>query len=388
MVSGSHLNVVLATLINFSVCSFISLPVIADNDEHAAALAEVRKKIERLRHEIDKTQTKHDSVRTELRKVERAISQLHREIKKINEKQRKKNRELKQLYRDRGKLQNELATHRQILTQQIQAAFVIGQQEYLKLLLNQEDPSAIGRTMKYYEYFNRARLTEIEKVRGTLLRLSSVETKIKREKQALLQIEQARKKRRQELQEVSYAHSRVMAKLKKELGTRGEELSQLVENERRLQQLVNQLDDTIPDILTAPGKRTPFAKLRGKLEWPTTGKVRALFGRSRNAGKLKWNGVLIKASEGKDVRAVSHGRVAYADWLRGYGLLLIVDHGDGYMSLYGHNQALYKETGEWIEAGEVIATVGQSGGQQEAALYFEIRHNGKPSNPARWCKRG
>jgi septal ring factor EnvC (AmiA/AmiB activator) len=116
--------------------------------------------------------------------------------------------------------------------------------------------------------------------------------------------------------------------------------------------------------------------------------VRALFGRSRNAGKLKWNGVLIKASEGKDVRAVSHGRVAYADWLRGYGLLLIVDHGDGYMSLYGHNQALYKETGEWIEAGEVIATVGQSGGQQEAALYFEIRHNGKPSNPARWCKRG
>jgi septal ring factor EnvC (AmiA/AmiB activator) len=388
MVSRSHLNVVLATLINFSVCSFISLPVIADNDEHAAALAEVRKKIERLRHEIDKTQTKHDSVRTELRKVERAISQLHREIKKINEKQRKKNRELKQLYRDRGKLQNELATHRQILTQQIQAAFVIGQQEYLKLLLNQEDPSAIGRTMKYYEYFNRARLTEIEKVRGTLLRLSSVETKIKREKQALLQIEQARKKRRQELQEVSYAHSRVMAKLKKELGTRGEELSQLVENERRLQQLVNQLDDTIPDILTAPGKRTPFAKLRGKLEWPTTGKVRALFGRSRNAGKLKWNGVLIKASEGKDVRAVSHGRVAYADWLRGYGLLLIVDHGDGYMSLYGHNQALYKETGEWIEAGEVIATVGQSGGQQEAALYFEIRHNGKPSNPARWCKRG
>jgi septal ring factor EnvC (AmiA/AmiB activator) len=388
MVSRSHLNVVLATLINFSVCSFISLPVIADNDEHAAALAEVRKKIEHLRHEIDKTQTKHDSVRTELRKVERAISQLHREIKKINEKQRKKNRELKQLYRDRGKLQNELATHRQILTQQIQAAFVIGQQEYLKLLLNQEDPSAIGRTMKYYEYFNRARLTEIEKVRGTLLRLSSVETKIKREKQALLQIEQARKKRRQELQEVSYAHSRVMAKLKKELGTRGEELSQLVENERRLQQLVNQLDDTIPDILTAPGKRTPFAKLRGKLEWPTTGKVRALFGRSRNAGKLKCNGVLIKASEGKDVRAVSHGRVAYADWLRGYGLLLIVDHGDGYMSLYGHNQALYKETGEWIEAGEVIATVGQSGGQQEAALYFEIRHNGKPSNPARWCKRG
>ena len=174
MVSHSHLNVVLAALINFSVCSFISLPVIADNDEHAAALAEVRKKIEHIRHEIDKTQTKHDSVRTELRKVERAISQLHREIKNINQKQRKKNRELKKLYRDRGKLQNELATHRQILTQQIQTAFVIGQQEYLKLLLNQEDPSAIGRTMKYYEYFNRARLTEIEKVRGTLLRLSSV----------------------------------------------------------------------------------------------------------------------------------------------------------------------------------------------------------------------
>lgn len=381
-------TVFLTSLITFASCALLIAPAVADTDQQAAALAEVRKKIERLRNEIDTTQTKHDSVRTELRKVERAISQLHREIKNINEQQREKNRELKQLYRDRGKLQGELATHRHILAQQIQAAFVIGQQEYLKLLLNQEDPSSIGRTMKYYEYFNRARVVEIDKVRGTLVRLSNVEAKINHEKQALAQIEEARKTRRQQLQEVSYAHSRVMAQLKKELSTRGVELSQLVENEKRLQQLVNQLDDAIPDILTAPGKRTPFANLRGKLEWPTTGKVRALFGSSRNAGKLKWNGVLIKANEGKDVRAVSHGRVAYADWLRGYGLLMIVDHGDGYMSLYGQNQALFKETGEWVEAGEVIASVGQSGGQQEAGLYFEIRHNGKPSNPVRWCRRG
>ena len=130
-----------------------------------------------------------------------------------------------------------------------------------------------------------------------------------------------------------------------------------------------------------------FGKLKGKLHWPTQGRVQDNFGKNRASGRKLTNGVLIQADEGREVRSVAQGRVAYADWLRGYGMLLILDHGDGYMSLYGHNQAIYKELGEWVQAGEVIATVGKSGGENQSSLYFEIRHNGKPDNPLRWCRR-
>jgi len=382
-----HHTFLLSALISFAIFLQFSLHVYAD-DENEQALVELREKIGKLRKEIEKTQNLHDSVRTELSKVERDISEIHRELKHIDRRQQKQNRALRKLYNDRKKLQYELETHQRILAQQVQAAYIIGQQEYLKLILNQEDPSSIGRTMTYYEYLNRARLSEIEAARLTLVKLDAVEKKISVEKRTLNELEQQQIAKQQELQKVSHDHALVMAKLQKQLESKGQELSQLVANERRLQDLVNQLDEAIPDILTAPGKRTPFAKLRGKLKWPTTGNVQALFGRSRNVGKLRWNGIVIDAREGKEIRAISHGRVAYADWLRGYGLLLILDHGDGYMSLYGHNQSLFKETGEWVEAGEVIASVGRSGGQQQAGLYFEIRHNGKPSNPTSWCKKG
>lgn len=362
-------------------------PSRADEDREEA-LSEVRSKINRLRKEIEKTQTLHDSVRTELRKVEQDISKIHRALKKLNGRLASKEKELDSLYRDRAELTRELSTHHQLLGRQIQAAYMIGQQEYLKLLLNQEDPSVVGRTMIYYDYFNRARVAEIETTQVTLQKLKRVEADIKAETVELNAIKQQRLAKQQELLKVSREHSLVVARLHDELVNKEQELAQLIENERRLTDLVNKLDEAIPDILTATGKRTPFEKLRGKLNWPTKGDVQALFGRQRSIGKLTWNGVIIRANEGRDIRAVSHGRVAYADWLRGYGLLLILDHGDGYMSLYGHNQSIYKETGEWVNTGEIIASVGKSGGQKQAGLYFEIRHNGKPRNPLKWCRHG
>ena len=131
-----------------------------------------------------------------------------------------------------------------------------------------------------------------------------------------------------------------------------------------------------------------LSKLKGKLNWPTTGKLKDIYGKKRKTGRVRWNGVMIMARAGQDVKAVSHGRVAFAEFLRGYGLLLILDHGDGYMSLYGHNQTIYKEIGEWVETGETIASIGTSRGKKHSGLYFEIRYNGKPSNPVRWCRSG
>ena len=364
----------------------VGLCASADAAGSEKALSQVRSRIDNLRKEIEKTQTLHDSVRTELRDIERQISKLLRVLKQLDQKLAKQQRKLNTLHQQRKALKAELATQHHLLARQVQAAFMIGRQEYVKLLLNQEDPAAVGRSMTYYDYLNRARLKRIEATKVTLTKLQSVEQDITTQTQALNATKQEQLGKKEALQKSSSERAVVVASLNKELVSKEQELNRLVEDERRLQNLVSRLDKAIPDILTAPGTHKPFAKLRGKLIWPTKGKLQVSFGTRREGGRLKWNGVLIRADEGREVHAVSHGRVAYADWLRGYGLLLIIDHGNGYMSLYGRNQAIYKETGEWVEAGEVIASVGKSGGQAQAGLYFEIRHNGIPTDPARWCR--
>ena len=364
----------------------LSLPLQAESSSNEKALSQVRSRIEALRKDIEKTQTLHDSVRTELRDIERQISKLLGVIKRLNQKLAKQRHKLAALHQQRKQLKAELATQHHLLARQIEAAFMIGRQEYVKLLLNQEDPAAVGRTMTYYDYFNRARAKRIAATKATLKQLQSVEQAITIETQSLNKTKQEQLDKKTALQKSSQERAIVVASLHKQLVSKEQQLKQLVEDQRRLQDLVSRLDQAMPDILTAPGSHKPFAKLRGRLIWPTRGKLLVSFGTRRAGSRLKWNGVLIRANEGREVHAVSHGRVAYADWLRGYGLLMIIDHGNGYMSLYGHNQALYKETGEWVEAGEVIASVGKSGGQNQAGLYFEIRHNGKPTDPARWCR--
>jgi len=174
--------------------------------------------------------------------------------------------------------------------------------------------------------------------------------------------------------------------MEKDIASKGSRLKKLAADEQLLQQLLKDIRNIMPSMLTEIDKRETFGKRRGRLKWPVKGKVKRLFGKSRQAANLKWKGVLIASTEGREVKAISHGRVAYADWLRGYGMLVIIDHGDGYMTLYGYNQALYKETGDWVEEGEVIATVGRSGGQLKSGLYFEVRVKGKPSNPIKWCR--
>lgn len=364
----------------------LSSPLHAADASNEKALSQVRSQIDKLRKEIEKTQTLHDSVRTELRDIERDISKLLQVMKQLNQKLAKQQHKLDDLHQQRKRLKSDLATQYHLLARQVQAAYMIGRQEYLKLILNQEDPAAMGRTMTYYDYFNRARLERIDSTQATLKQLQALETEIATQNRALNEIKAQQLAKKEELQASSRSRAMVVARLHAELVSKEQELNQLVEDERRLQDLVTRLDRAMPDILTAPGSHKPFSRLRGQLAWPTKGRLQAVFGTRREGGRLKWNGVIIQADEGRDVRAVSHGRVAYADWLRGYGLLLIIDHGDGYMSLYGHNQAIYKETGEWVEAGEAIASVGKSGGQTQSSLYFEIRHNGKPTDPAKWCR--
>ena len=354
--------------------------------EKKQELDTLRQRMGKLRQVIEKKQEEKDFASKFLKDIEVRIGERAYILKKINRHLRKQKRELKKLKKRQRKTRNKLASQRNILSEQIRAAYMIGQQEYLKLLLNQENPSAIGRTLTYYDYFHKARSHHIDEAVVTIKKLNQLTTQVKVKTSELRSSRKQQKVEKQKLEDDFIDRSIIVKKMEQDIANQGNHLKKMVADEQLLQQLLKEIRNIMPSTLTEIDKRETFSKRRGRLKWPVKGKVKRLFGKSRQAANLKWNGVLIPSKEGREVKAISHGRVAYADWLRGYGMLVIIDHGDGYMTLYGYNQALYKETGDWVEEGEVIATVGRSGGQTKSGLYFEVRVKGKPSNPTKWCR--
>ena len=238
--------------------------------------------------------------------------------------------------------------------------------------------------MTYYAYFNRARAKRIERLRFDLARLSEIEAGLAREREALERLEGENRAAIAALEAQREERRLFLTKLGDDLQRQETRLARLRDDERALTELLASLSRELADIPLKLEEDRPFSAQRGRLPWPVTGRVRHRFGTPRGEGDLTWQGVVITAPAGAPVTAVSRGRVAFADWLRGFGLLLILDHGDGYMSLYGYNQTLLKDVGDWVSTGEKIAHVGDSGGRQDVGLYFEIRHRGTPRNPARW----
>ena len=354
--------------------------------EKKLELERLRQRMGELRQKIEKQQQQKDFATKFLKDIEVRIGERAYILKKTNRYLRKQKRELKKLKQQQQQTRNELASQRNILSQQIRAAYMIGQQEYLKLLLNQENPAAIGRTLTYYDYFHKARSHHIDEAVASIEKLDRLTVEVKIKTKELTVSRKQQQVEKQKLEDDFIERSIIIKEMEKNIADKGIRLKKFVADEQLLQQLLKDIRKIMPSSLTEIDKRETFSKRRGRLKWPVKGSVKRLFGKSRKAAKLKWNGVLISSTEGKDVKAISHGRVAYADWLRGYGMLVIIDHGDGYMTLYGYNQALYKETGDWVEEGEVIAAVGRSGGQLKSGLYFEVRVKGRPSNPVKWCK--
>ena len=376
-------------LISFSLAAPSNKP--DSNLNNSDKLELLRQQIKTLRSELNTDRERKQDLQSRLRDTETRIGKVAALLRGLKRQLRKQNRDLKKLNKRRIKLRADLQVQRVNLALQIRAAYAIGQQEYIKILLNQQDPAAVSRTMTYYDYFHSARLDRIQSLDARLADLQAVEDKIERKKVKLEQNRLEQNQEKEQLEKDRGQRAEVLAKLNQQMQAKGERLSLMLGNQRRLQRLLNrlvdeELEDIQPDLMPEQGERKAFASLRGKLLWPSRGHLTNSYGSRRNVGKLKWQGVMIKAPEGTDVSAISHGRVAFSDWLRGFGLLTIIDHGDGYMSLYGGNQSLYKEVGDWVEAGEVIASVGNSGGNKNTALYFEIRHKGKPTNPLKWCR--
>jgi len=364
----------------------VPLTVTAESaEEYQTKLDLIRDKITGVLSALGQSKDKRDSVRTELKDLEIKIAKASKDLRKTQRKYKKSDKKLKKTRIELKKLKKNLGKQRKLLAAQIRSAFSMGQQPQLKMLLNQQDPAEMGRAMVYYTYLNQARGKEIESFIASIEKEKILEAKVveaSNELNALLSEKRSSKKK---LGRHKNNRKNLLAKLEKDIDHQQITLDGLESSRGRIETLLESLGELLADIPAGPLNQKPFGDLKGKLPWPVKGNLGASFGNARKQGDLKWNGVIIRADYDTPVRAVSNGRVAFADWLQGYGFITIIDHNDGYMSLYGYSQELYKQVGDWVEAGEVIASVGDSGGQLRSGLYFEIRKQGKPVNPKKWC---
>lgn len=282
-------------------------------------------------------------------------------------------------------LQDELA----IWSDLIRTAYVMGRADRLRLLLNQEDTAKASRILSYFAYLNREQARRITTIQSRVERLTTLTRDAEREAARLVALAREQEAALQRLELARQERAQVLNRLEQSIAGRTQDLKGLERDAESLRRLVEHLRQRAQIAAELDIERAPFPARKGRLAWPLLeGHVVAAFGTPKRDEELRWDGVLLATREGEEVRAIHDGRVVHADWLRGFGLLLIIDHGEGYLSLYGHNEALLKETGEWVATGEVIALSGNSGGREEPVLYFAIRHHGQPEDPTGWCGIG
>ena len=314
-----------------------------------------------------------------------AATETSTRIQRLQQQIKEKNRELMELDKRMARQDALLSGQREQLAQQIRAAYKTGRNNYLKLLLNQQEPGRVGRILAYYNYDVQARTRRIAGINIALAEIASLEQRIQSETQALIQLQEDQEQKLVEFQSYRTSRHEITSKLQAYIDDQGAQLQILQGNEQELTKLVSELKHQELAIQIFEDM-PPFNTLQGKLDWPVRGKITSRFGSLRKGGKLKWQGVNIAAKNGAEVKAITTGKVVFADWFRNMGLLMILDHGDGFMTLYGHNERLLKKPGDWVLAGEPITRVGDTGGQYRSGLYFEIRQSGNPINPNLWCK--
>jgi len=359
-----------------------SLVLAQDRRESQAKLDAVRKEINELTARMARETTRRDDGAKALRAAELEIAAATRKLAEVRGNLRTQQAARRDLGGQTDRANGRLAAERAALARQVRASYMAGRDELTKLLLSQESPATLGRMLVYFDYYNRARTSRIAAVAGDLAKLDELEAETTRVEQELAALEEAQRGQVALLERSRDERRAAVARLDDEIRGGATEVAKLRAEEQRLAELVQRLGELMAGFPVDPDE--PFASLKGKLAWPVQGRLAGEYGQPRGAGPVRSRGVLLEASAGTPVRAVYHGRVAFADWLQGLGLLVIVDHGGGYMSLYAHNEALLKESGDWVEPGEAIAQVGDTGGQARPGLYFELRHNGEPVNPHPW----
>lgn len=372
-----------------------SLPAYAAPKADKENLKQLRNRIETLQKELASKEESKSEAADALRESERAISDANRKLLELAREQREASNRLNQLQVQSGQIKHNIEAQQTQLGQLLYRQYLGGQQEYLRLLLNQQDPNQIARELHYYGYISRARAQGIKTLRLNLGQLDTLtlESREKSAEIAAIQAEQAAQKKHLEREKAE--HKKLLTRISSQVDKQRREISKLKRDETRLSRLVEKIgkllsrresspplsNNRLPD---ASVDGNPFASLKGRLSLPVRGELVNRFGSPRSDGGVTWKGLFIRSSSGSEIKAIAGGQVVFADWLRGFGNLMIVDHGGSYMSLYGNNETLYKRVGDTLQGGDTIATVGNSGGNPDSGLYFELRHQGKPFDPLSW----
>lgn len=353
--------------------------------EAESRLKQLKTEISSLKKELEQSRTTLSDQHKALRAADLDIQASTLDLRKLEASRQTHQRDLSGLQSEQQDYLRSLDQRREVLATQIMAAYRLGRESRLKLVLNQDSPALLSRNLAYYDYFSRSQASQISELREVLQTLDAMQQKINVELSALDEVQKSQQSVLDEMTEQRDERQIIIDSLASQIDTDEAKLAELQANRKDLELLLEKLSNVLADIPADLGKRLAPRDLKGKMPMPVKGRVKHAYGQPRTAG-LRWQGWLIGAVNGSEVKAIAYGRVAYSDWLRGYGLLMIIDHGDGFMSLYANNESLLREVGDWVESTTAISTVGSSALNGDG-LYFEIRKNGKAMDPAVWLKR-
>jgi septal ring factor EnvC (AmiA/AmiB activator) len=358
-------------------------------------LDNLRKRIAAMQREMDNTSESKAEAADALRESERAISDSNRKLAELAIQQRAADHKLGELQAQQQRLGNTLESQQVLLGKLLYQQYLEGKQEYLGLLLSNRDPDQVARDLHYYRYIARDRAVWLTSLRDNITALDTVSQATRKQRNELESLRAEQSSQQKTLEREQFARKQMLGKISLQLRQQRREINRLQRDENRLAQLVDKLTRMLAKPKSGslfrnndlPDNRfdgNPFDQLKGKLTLPVRGEVTNRFGTPRPDSTVQWKGLFLRTSTGQSVKVVAAGQVVFADWLRGFGNLLIVDHGKGYMSLYGNNETLYKQVGDILRGGDTVASVGNSGGNEESGLYFELRHESKPLDPMKW----
>ena len=365
----------------------LSLSAIANESNHKEKLKDIQNRLENVNAEIEKSKDQVKEFQSELKKNELMAAKISEQLENIQNNILKKKDNLERLKIKKKDSQKIIDIEKKILISQIKTMYKIGKYDYVKLLLNQQNVSEITRAIAYYDYDNYARSKRIKKLKNTLIDIEKIQLTILDKTSKLESLNTSHKSKLDKFNKYRGDRLKFITEINKHIDRQGVELLLLKENEHELVKLLNKLNVHKKNKTDTLKKGFSFSSKKGELIWPINGKLLKKYGEKKKKTGLKWRGVLIESVQGSHVSAVSQGKIVFADWFRNFGLLIIIDHENDYLSLYGHNQRLLKSIGDFVQTGEKIATVGDSGGQKNSALYFEIRKGKKTLNPSLWCKK-
>lgn len=360
-------------------------------------LRDLRARISAMQKKLAAAEETKSEASDALRQSELAISTANRELRELGRQARDAGARLAALRKSSRQTGDAVREQQQLLGRMLRQQYLQGQPEALRLVLSREDPNDIARQLHYLAQVARARALMVDSLRANLREIDELEKKIATQVADIARITAEQTAQKKQLEQQKQARAEVLSRVSREIAGQQRQIRAMQANENRLSRLVEQLARVVrkPSAANRPrtdsvpsnkGDGSPFSELRGQLSLPVRGELGNRFGGPRADGGVTWKGLFIAARPGDEVRAVAAGRVVYADWLRGFGNLLIVDHGDNYMTLYAYAEALLRQVGDVIRGGQPVATVGNSGGHPESGLYFEMRHEGKPFDPLAWVR--